>query len=1735
MRRVRPADGPFSDELRNFLLALGQLATLGINTIDLTSFYGRSLSCGFPIPYPFHPSPVPPPKTFSPPDTQIHSYTRPLSPPSFKINSDTHQLLAQHVVGGQSILPATAFIEMLLEGGATYLWDVEFHSFLPIHKTSTTENKVMRTHARGNMDSSSNKASPTPTPAELWDVLRPLHALDFYERACVVSAFGPSFRRVVRVSGGPTRALAEVEGPTHEERFSGYILHPATLDACLHFVLHPDISRQYTSNVNWLPSQIGSFELYTDKPEPGNWFSYAELVDWDPDHRTYNISVQGVSGNAICSFRSIVLRQQRSSLDAASQSYEIILQPTAITAQLCPLPTTFDIMYREEVQQLLAVLDSLALQILEDTLAQNPSTSNHLDRQRYRQFAENAIKSNSVPTIDPTAVAGVRRRWPTYFEVTERVRQHHNAIFTSPLAAVNALYSDDLMSRFYGPSSILNSVCLALVNHFRDIIASIKDSGKRVVRILEVGAGTGLLTRHLTEYLSTMKGLAIEYVVTDISLSFATDLAQKLPFKFLTPKAYDLNKSFRDQGFSEAEFDIIVALDVLHAAPRIHTSLDGLRLLLAEGGTLLAIELDGSSWSRIPGGIWHDFVFGSFSEWFGFEDERQHCALAPQEWRKILQEVGFYRIQTCTEAYGGLDFIFSAQTPNGRQYHASSDPQAAPVYLFLQYRAGEEIEIQGQLLRMDPYTRESICLVARAGSDGDAAAGLTISLIQEFELWDIRLAIFEDEHDLNDHRTLIGAYRGLYDAGERILYFPVDNKPFVRRIVPCLPNPNSQEVKSTEEPSIKIPGHNEPDILIHSRSTFGINIEVIIGTCSDSSSNGDMVAIIGAVEEWKNTRVQVASTSSIRTRSDHKAANDVLASCVAFLCLNSVGAPRILVALSNQDLSQSLHQALTALSDVNVDTSYTVFSPERRYDVIVTDSATATHFPHIRRWLTRSGNLFHWEDKIAYLLDNDANMMKATLSRSLLRVLDSKASVQAPSTEETVPLDRPRINPVTLSATSRKSLFDGAKTYLLLGGIGGLGIELALWMYRFGARHLVLSSRRGPSSVEDDELALKKLSYLRSREDLHISLRSSDATNETQLRGILSSLESPLGGVFMLTLALSDSLFVNQTPRSFQSVRDSKLAPLSILSTCVDINNLEFCIAFSSLAGVVGTAGQTNYSSACTALDGAMDQYHNAFSIAVPGILDAGYLVKTSDDYIDRTRLTAGGITSEALFSCVRDGILRIQAGMKVSSPHIPDIDWVAVSSNTDLGPLCRHLTIEADAKVRVNKTRDTHLNSTKDMLKLILELIDVPEDSFDNKQPLTSYGVDSICAARISNALRPHTSVSQMQILGGISWDQMQSIYASTSGPNENGELDIEGALAILLDVIGIQEDDFDPSVPLLSYGLDSLVASRLARALAPFLHVTALQLLAGTSWIDLMGKFHTANNAPATHQRHAPTLELPCEADLITELRGGDGIPLILIHDLMGSILALRPLKRHFTSSPIWAIQVTQGVPLDSFADLVKYYHDAIRKKQPVGPYRLASFSGTSIVCLALARMFEDAGEEVGQLGFIDHFPILWACPAYRLSDIMSNPTTAPESKYGVAIGQGLAHVAAMRRSDPYTKLAGLNEHAPASAELAAHLYEKLFIMTAGFLQEIRDGSDLIKPITTLLSRIRAPISVFVATDGIVKTLPSAIQGEWKDLGASSSHRVRVVYADKGHYGILDDEYVAKELELAWPPGIL
>jgi hypothetical protein len=57
-----------------------------------------------------------------------------------------------------------------------------------------------------------------------------------------------------------------------------------------------------------------------------------------------------------------------------------------------------------------------------------------------------------------------------------------------------------------------------------------------------------------------------------------------------------------------------------------------------------------------------------------------------------------------------------------------------------------------------------------------------------------------------------------------------------------------------------------------------------------------------------------------------------------------------------------------------------------------------------------------------------------------------------------------------------------------------------------------------------------------------------------------------------------------------------------------------------------------------------------------------------------------------------------------------------------------------------------------------VLNLLDLSASDFSPEVPFTSYGMDSLAATRISEALRPHIKISQMQLLGGMTWDHLEA-----------------------------------------------------------------------------------------------------------------------------------------------------------------------------------------------------------------------------------------------------------------------------------------------------------------------------------------------------------------------------------------
>jgi Male sterility protein/Phosphopantetheine attachment site len=127
----------------------------------------------------------------------------------------------------------------------------------------------------------------------------------------------------------------------------------------------------------------------------------------------------------------------------------------------------------------------------------------------------------------------------------------------------------------------------------------------------------------------------------------------------------------------------------------------------------------------------------------------------------------------------------------------------------------------------------------------------------------------------------------------------------------------------------------------------------------------------------------------------------------------------------------------------------------------------------------------------------------------------------------------------------------------------------------------------------------------------------------------------------------------------------------------------------------------------------------------------------------------------------LEDGLLKLSQGAKCGR-YILDMPWDIVKRDMGLPASANHLIYftNQDSKDS-NKDQD---RST--VMETVLSLLDVSLSDFSPDVPFVAYGLDSLGATRIAEAIKPYATVSQMQLLGGITWKQLEAcIMAEESG----------------------------------------------------------------------------------------------------------------------------------------------------------------------------------------------------------------------------------------------------------------------------------------------------------------------------------------------------------------------------------
>ena len=155
-------------------------------------------------------------------------------------------------------------------------------------------------------------------------------------------------------------------------------------------------------------------------------------------------------------------------------------------------------------------------------------------------------------------------------------------------------------------------------------------------------------------------------------------------------------------------------------------------------------------------------------------------------------------------------------------------------------------------------------------------------------------------------------------------------------------------------------------------------------------------------------------------------------------------------------------------------------------------------------------------------------------------------------------------------------------TYLVTGGLGGIGCALAGRLADLGAGVIVLNGRRDP-----DPEAVEAISELRQR-GVNIQVEIADVTDPSSVDAMLERIDAtlpPLAGVIHSVGVLADAALTNQSWDGFERVLWPKILGAWHLHRATMHRDLDMFVLFSSAAGIMGNPGQANHASANSFLD----------------------------------------------------------------------------------------------------------------------------------------------------------------------------------------------------------------------------------------------------------------------------------------------------------------------------------------------------------------------------------------------------------------------------------------------------------------------------------------------------------------------------------------------------------------------
>lgn len=347
-------------------------------------------------------------------------------------------------------------------------------------------------------------------------------------------------------------------------------------------------------------------------------------------------------------------------------------------------------------------------------------------------------------------------------------------------------------------------------------------------------------------------------------------------------------------------------------------------------------------------------------------------------------------------------------------------------------------------------------------------------------------------------------------------------------------------------------------------------------------------------------------------------------------------------------------------------------------------------------------------------------------------------------------------------------------SYVITGGLGALGLQVARWMVQQGARRLILMGRTPLpirsvwNEVQPDSSFASQIDAIRQLEAMGASVHLApvDVADETQLASFLNTFEREgwprIRGVIHAAGTLNDRTLFQQDADTFSATWGPKVVGSWLLHHLLPKDSLDFFILFSSVASLLGSPGQANYAAANSFMDALSHQRKTqglpALSINWGAWSEVGLAASAERG----GRLAQRGFRSIA----PAEGIEALSQLFTQESGQVGviPIDWKLVrqfSPEVAALPLFSRVAFTEEEHPAADRsqqgsqprlTRELLLSTEQsaraellvDYLREIASrILGLRQTALDPHRPLSAMGLDSLMAIELKNAIQTNLGIA--------------------------------------------------------------------------------------------------------------------------------------------------------------------------------------------------------------------------------------------------------------------------------------------------------------------------------------------------------------------------------------------------------